>query len=173
PAAAIALHPGIGLAALVAVLFLAVRLGAWATVRTWRRVRTGSPAGRRRRGRAGPVRRVAAVMTAAALFTLVLALFSYVGAVTRPSNSSLAIRSVEWLRDNGGAGLVSQAESYVYSLEAPSKGGPAILRLPSVGVGPAAAGRARHMSADLPRPVPPVLHPRIAGEGVWRATQAR
>ena len=29
------------------------------------------------------------------------------------------------------------------------------------------------MSADRPRPVPPVVHPRIAGEGVWRATQAR
>src|SRR5437764_5683528 len=73
PATAIALHPGIGLAGVVALLFMAVRLGAWATVRTWRRVRTGSRAGRRRRGRAGPVRRVAAVMTVAAIFTLVLA----------------------------------------------------------------------------------------------------
>src|SRR5205085_14449 len=67
----------------------------------------------------------------------------------------------------------SQIETFFYSIDAPSKGGPALVRLPSVGVRGAAAGELRRMSRDRPPTVRPVMHPRLAGEGVWHATQAR
>ena len=53
----------------------------------------------------------------------------------RRSNSPLGIRTVEWLRDNGAAGIVAKVESIYYSLTAPSKGGPTLKALPKVGYG--------------------------------------
>ena len=70
-------------------------------------------------------------------------------ACSRPSDSSLAIRTVEWLRDNGARGLVNKVESMYYSLNAPSTGGPALRALPRRLPGAAAAWRA------LRRPSPP------------------
>jgi hypothetical protein len=94
-----------------------------------------------------------------------------------PSNSSLGIRSVEWLRDHGAAGLVSKVESIYYSLTAPAKGGPALRALPRVGVGSARARGVAGPSAsgeviDRPARIGALAHPALPGEGVWRATQA-
>jgi hypothetical protein len=114
----------------------------------------------------------------AAVLALLPAAFSYVNTIAEPSNSSLGIRSVEWLRDHGAAGLVSRVESIYYSLTAPSKGGATLRALPQVGYG--AAGRARaqrlraqRLTAAVYRPprVAPLLHPALPGEGVWRATR--
>src|SRR5271167_3753113 len=80
------------------------------------------------------LRRVRRIALVAALCALTPAVFSYVHTMSEPSNSSLGIRSVEWLRDHGAAGLVSKVESVYYSLTAPSKGGPALKALPRVGV---------------------------------------
>ena len=90
---------------------------------------------------------------------------SYVGAMTNPSNSGLAVNSVEWLRDNGAAWLVSDVESFYYSLNAPSTGGPALKHLPKVGV---AAGLSA--STYLPPPIAPVITPALPGEGQWQRT---
>jgi Phosphodiester glycosidase len=113
----------------------------------------------------------------AALVVLVPAAFSYVKAVTAPSNSSLGIRSVEWLREHGAAGVVSQIESTYYSLTAPSKGGPTLHALPAVGARggtpPAAATSApRTVVAYRPPPVAPLLRPALPGEGLWRPARA-
>jgi phosphodiester glycosidase len=170
---ALVLHPGIGLGGAVALLFLAGRLAWWGATRAWPRLGRGGRRDPHRRRGASPAQRATAVVTAAAIFTFLLALSSWVGAVTERSNSSLGIRSVEWLRDNGAAGLVSEVETIFYSINAPSKGGPALLRLPSVGVNGAAAGELRRVSRDRPAPVRPVIHPRLAGEGVWHVTQGR
>jgi len=80
-----------------------------------------------------PRRRARRIVLVAALVVLVPAAFSYVKAIAAPSNSSLGIRSVEWLREHGAAGVVSQIESTYYSLTAPSKGGPTLRALPAVG----------------------------------------
>ena len=66
------------------------------------------------------------------LLVLVPAAISYVTTIAEPSNSTLGIRSVEWLRDHGAAGLVSKVESIYYSMNAPAKGGPALHALPVV-----------------------------------------
>jgi hypothetical protein len=136
--------------------------------------RLGHPEQRSRRpGGLVRLRRIALV---AALVVLLPALASYVSAMTKPSNSSLGIRTVEWLRDNGGAGLVARVESIYYSLTAPSKGGPSLHALPNVGFGASAqagsgAAAAKRASEYRPSRVAPLLYPSLPGEGIWHATR--
>jgi hypothetical protein len=115
------------------------------------------------------VRRVA---TIASLICLIPALISYVRALTETSNSSVGIRTVEWLRDNGARGLVNQVESIYYSLNAPAKGGPALRALP--GQPGLIAGSGTHPTVHHYRPpdIRPLARPALHGEGVWRATFA-
>jgi hypothetical protein len=107
----------------------------------------------------------------AALIALIPVVFSFGGAMSEPSNSSLGIRTVEWLRDNGAAGLVASVESIYYTLTAPSKGGPTLRALPRVGYG---AGGAAHVAIDTesrPASVESLIRPALPGEGVWHATR--
>jgi hypothetical protein len=124
--------------------------------------------------------RVRRVVVAACLVALVPALASYVATMLEPSNSSLGVRSVEWLRDHGAAGLVTKVESAYYTLEAPAKGGPALHALPRVGLasGVGVAGKAAATGGssatpivDRPPRVAPLSRPALAGEGVWHPTQ--
>ncbi len=92
--------------------------------------------------------------------------------MNEPSNSSLGIRTVEWLRDHGAAGLVAQIESVYYQLTAPAKGGPALHTLPRVGFGGASsAAPGGSTVAYRPPRVSPMLQPALPGEGVWHATR--
>jgi len=90
---------------------------------------------------------------------------SFWSAMSAPSNVSFSLRAVEWLRDNGGAGVVSGVESVYYSLHAPATGGPPLKRLPQVGTSPRA-----QVARDAPPPVSPVITPALPGEGRWRRT---
>jgi hypothetical protein len=72
------------------------------------------------------------------------------------------VRSVEWLRDNGAAWLVSDVERAYYSFSSPSKGGAALRALPAVGKGSA--------GSYAPHAIAPVVSPPLPGEGVWRGT---
>jgi hypothetical protein len=126
----------------------------------------------------GLPRRARRILLIAAFLTLIPAAFSYLNAILAPSNSSLDIRSVEWLRDNGAAGLVSRVESIYYSLTAPEKGGATLRALPQAGYNAAGRARAqrlraRRLSAASYRParVTPLLRPALPGEGVWRSTR--
>src|SRR5271166_3563763 len=110
------------------------------------------------------LRRIALV---AAIIALIPVAFSFFGMMAEPSNSSLGIRTVEWLREHGAAGIVSQIESTYYSLTAPSKGGPTLRALPRVGYGAATLAT----TAYRPTRVPPLIHPALPGEGVWHATR--
>jgi hypothetical protein len=116
------------------------------------------------------VRRIALV---AALVALIPVAFSYLHTISQPSNSSVGVRTVEWLRDNGAAGLVAKIESTYYALTAPSKGGPTLRSLPRVGYGGARVTVAGQSTTSAYRPprVAPLMHPALEGEGVWRATR--
>lgn len=117
-----------------------------------------------------PIVRLRRIFLVAAVLILVPATFSYLGAISRKSNSSLGIRTVEWLRDNGGAGLVARVESIYYSLTAPSKGGPTLRALPKVGFGtPGAVPKVA--AAYRPARIGALLRPALPGEGVWHATR--
>ena len=99
---------------------------------------------------------------------------SYAGVLNQTSNSSLGIRTVEWLRDNGARGIVTKVESLYYGLNAPATGGPGLRALPQL---PGAAAASAHSSVSgasvyRPPPIAPVLHPALPGEGVWRSTSA-
>ncbi len=133
--------------------------------------------GSARPSRASRARRIGLI---AALLCLVPAVVSYVDAMTQRSDSSLGIRTVEWMRDHGARGLVNTVENWYYSLNAPARGGPALRALPTQagvvgGTGTTAAARAvaRHRVHHYrPPPIAPVIHPALAGEGVWHATYA-
>ncbi|HWX45631.1 MAG TPA: hypothetical protein VNY52_09960 [Solirubrobacteraceae bacterium] len=119
-------------------------------------------------------RRVRRVLVTACVLALVPALISYASAMLAPSNSSLGIRSVEWLRDHGAAGLVTKIESIYYSLEAPAKGGPGLHALPRVGLSSGLAGGVAGGPVpvvDRPPRVAPLSRPTLPGEGVWHPTQ--
>lgn len=91
----------------------------------------------------------------AAVLLVLPALVSYVNMLTLPSDSSLSIRTVEWLRDNGARGLVNDVENMYYSLNAPATGGPALRALPKQPGVVAARARARAR-------VRAIYHPRRA-----------
>jgi Phosphodiester glycosidase len=111
------------------------------------------------------VRRVALVT---AMVALIPALFSYLTTIAKPSNSSIGIRTVEWLRGHGAAGLVSKVESIYYELTAPAKGGPGLKVLPRTGYGGGAGARA---VVYRPPRVRALLQPALPGEGVWHAAR--
>jgi Phosphodiester glycosidase len=121
------------------------------------------------------VQRVRRIALVTALVALIPAAFSYLTTIVKPSNSSVGIRTVEWLRGHGAAGLVSKVESIYYELTAPAKGGPALKALPRTGYGstPQARARAQATRALTYRPprVAPLLHPALPGEGVWHAAR--
>jgi len=101
------------------------------------------------------------------------ALVSYAGTLAGRSDSSLGIRTVEWLRANGARGLVDDLENFYYSLTAPSKGGPPLKVLPRQS-GAVATGAIQIPQIDHYRPpnIAPVIHPALPGEGVWHPTFA-
>jgi hypothetical protein len=107
-------------------------------------------------------RRIVALTALLLVLDLVV---SFWGAVAGPSNVSFGVRAVEWLRDNGAAGAVSEVESIYYSLNAPSTGGPPLKQLPKVG------SRARvRFGSYAPPPIFPAITPALPGEGQWHGT---
>src|SRR5580704_5130151 len=88
----------------------------------------GTNASRKRRTGRPRWRRVAAI---ASVLVILPALVSYVSYIASPSNSTVGVNTVEWLRDNGARAIVNQIENWYYSLNAPAKGGPALKALPT------------------------------------------
>jgi hypothetical protein len=123
----------------------------------------------RRRRRQRNRRQYRRALAAAVLGPLAIVLGSYVRAMLEPSSVPLGVRSVEWLRANGAAGLVNEVESVWYRLHAPKRGGPPLHVLPPVG-----AGRAvRRTAPAAPDRIHPVIRPALPGEGVWRPASFR
>jgi Phosphodiester glycosidase len=127
--------------------------------------------------RVGPSRwqRIRRVALGAAVICAVPALVSYVQAITARSDSSLGIRTVEWLRDHGARGLVNDVENIYYTLNAPAKGGPALHSLPAqagVALVPPSVRSHRRIHFYRPGAIAPIIRPVLAGEGTWHATYA-
>ena len=130
------------------------------------RPRGGSQTRTRPDSRRAPLRlRARRIIVLTALILLLNLVVSFWSAMAGPSNVSFGVRAVEWLRDNGAAGVVSDVESIYYSLNAPATGGPPLKRLPRVG-----AGAHVRVASYAPPPIPAVITPRLPGEGQWRGT---
>lgn len=122
---------------------------------------------------AQPLYRLRRVALVAALVALVPCGVSYVSAISGRSNSAVGVRSVEWLRDHGAAGIVAQVEDWYYTLTAPSKGGAAAKAVPKVGLGGLVARTPRRLPvAERPATVRGMVAPALSGEGVWHPTRS-
>ncbi len=116
--------------------------------------------------------RIRRIVLIACAVAMIPAVGSYAASMLKPSNATLAIRTIEWLRTNGGAGLVSKIETIYYSLTAPSKGGPQLKALPKVGVALANGGTVVKHHPYRPPRIAPLKRPALPQEGVWHATRA-
>lgn len=109
----------------------------------------------------------------AILVLLALPVTSYIRALTYPGQATWSERSVEWVRDHGGGGVVDAVENWYYSRQQPSATG----RPQDIPSGPAAApgpgaGRPTRSpvccaSVRLVDPMRP-----LTGEGSWHTTGA-
>jgi hypothetical protein len=89
---------------------------------------------------------------------------SYIRALTYPGQASFLVRTVEWVCDNGGGGVVDLLESWWYA-QPPSGAAPSTSSLPSPAV--AASG------ARAPAPIPVARGlTALRGEGRWVAGRA-
>jgi hypothetical protein len=127
------------------------------------------PSARSERRQSIPLwRRARRILLLAAIACLIPAGISYVQAMGEKHNVGLGVRSVEWLRQNGGNSLVSQIENWYYTLTAPAKGGPPLRSLPQVGVASAGEGPGPRTRDYRPPNVKPLIQPALPGEGVWK-----
>src|SRR5690349_18125927 len=108
-------------------------------------------------------RRARRIACGAAVLCLIPATVSYVRMLGHDSNSSLGIRTVEWLRDNGARGLVNKVENVYYSRNAPPTGGPALSALPVQAGGAGLLPVLRHHGPRYYHPprIRPVIHPAL------------
>ncbi len=130
------------------------------------------PTGRRRPLRARASRRLARLVLLLALASLLGLAAAYTRAMLRPSSMPLSIRTIEWVRSNGGAWFVNDVENVWYRWHAPKRGGPGLRKLPAVGIAPARASarvaRLRRIAVRLPLPIVPAIRPALPGEGRWQ-----
>ena len=127
---------------------------------------TTTPADQRRPPlppRLTPRRRVRRVLALALWMCSIPVAFSYVTTILGPSNSSLTIRSFEWLRDHGAAQIASEIETVYYTMNAPTRGGAPLRRLP--------LKAETSIESVHPPDIRPVISPALPGEGVWVPTE--
>lgn len=97
--------------------------------------------------------------------------WSYAGALTAPGNDSWSIRSVEWVRQHHGRGLVNAIENYWYSHHRPKAGGKPKNGLPTPGTVPGPKvppGLFSVPEYQIPAPIVPIASPPLPGEGQWK-----
>lgn len=131
-------------------------------------------------------RRIKSIRRSVAIALVVLmipVLWSYIRALTAPGTDPWTARSVEWIRDHGGGGIVNRVEHWWYTNHAPPVGGKPEHGIPrSNAPGEDAVGK---KTKTLPTPLPtaprrparlsppgnlqPLATP-LPDEGVWHPT---
>jgi hypothetical protein len=127
------------------------------------------PSPRRRRRRRRLLRTIGLVI----LILLIPVGWSYAHALTAPGNAPVSARTVEWIKEHGGRGVVLTVERLWYSWHKPPVGGTPAGGIPKVSGDPASAagsGSQPAAPAHLPAPadvVPLASHP-LPREGRWK-----
>jgi hypothetical protein len=133
------------------------------TIRPSRRER-----GRLKRQRRSRVNRYLRRSLAIALVVLLFAVgWSYLHALRAPGHDPIGVKTVEWVRDHGGSGIVNRIEHWWYTHHQPPKGG-----TPKHGL-PKAAPLATPTTAPppaVPANITPIAPQPLPGEGVWAPT---
>jgi hypothetical protein len=89
--------------------------------------------------------------------------------LTRPGNDPIGVKLVEWARDHGGGGVVTQVETWWYSSHQPPKGGSPKGGIPRVAAPRSSVGVSRAVPARvLPVNIVPVVASPLPLEGVWQ-----
>jgi Phosphodiester glycosidase len=134
---------------------------------------------RKRRRRWRVARRTVAIVL---IVLLIPVGWSYVDALRARGTDPWQIRSVEWIRDHGGAGVVNWVEHWWYSNHEPPKGGKPEHGIPEAQApeGVASRGKAsKTPPASTPAVAPhltpppniqPLADPALSNEGVWQPT---
>jgi hypothetical protein len=100
------------------------------------------------------------VVGAGLVLVLLPVLVSYGRALGYPGQASVSVRTVEWIRDNGGGGLVDAVENWWYTRDAPPTSAPDPKLASRTPVAP---------PPGAPAPLA-AIGPHLAlGEGVWTA----
>lgn len=125
------------------------------------------PVRRSRRPRSARRRRVAVLVAVLLLALAVPTGISYGRALTYPGDASFSVRSVEWVREHGGAPLVDAVENWYYAHQAPSAtGAPQDTLTPARTVQRAARAQVRTLQPPRVQLLPGVR--ALSGEGQWR-----
>jgi hypothetical protein len=123
-------------------------------------------------------------VASALVIALVPVAWSYIHALRAPGTDPWTVRSVEWVRDHGGAGIVNRVEHWWYTNHPPPVGGKPEHGLPqSAAPGSSAATKPQQTPAPAPAPAPappphldpppnmaPLASPALPNEGVWQPT---
>ncbi len=129
-----------------------------------------SPARRRRKARSPRRRGLARLATLVAALVLVPAGVSYGRALTYPGQASFSVRSVEWVREHGGAPVVDAIENWYYSRKAPPAAGAPQDSISAARTTQRASRAAVALGARSRLPHVQLLAgvPPMKGEGTWR-----
>jgi hypothetical protein len=103
---------------------------------------------------------------------------SVVGALRRPGTESIAAKWADWVRDHGGAGIITPIENWYYEHHQPPKGGvpDALNAIPTTAPTTTAPVPVTTTTAPPnPHLAPPanialVVQPALDGEGQWQPT---
>ncbi len=129
-----------------------------------------------RRVRTAKARWIRRGIAIAVIVLLIPVVWSYVHALQRPGTDSLSVRSVEWIRDNGGNGIVNTIERWWYTNNPPVEGGkPEQIRVQGTGGEVTSSTKVPTATtmpqpAHLPPPTQRVMTPAPSienNEGVW------
>ena len=129
-----------------------------------------------RRARTANARWVRRGIAIAVIVLLIPVAVSYVHALQRPGTDSLGIRTVEWIRDHGGNGVVNTIERWWYTNNPPAVGGrPDQIQVQETGGEAAVSTRVPTQTLPpqplhLPPPMQRVATPAPsveANEGIW------
>ena len=129
-----------------------------------------------RRVRTAKARWIRRGIAIAVIVLLIPVAWSYVHALQRPGTDSLSVRSVEWIRDNGGNGIVNTIERWWYTNNPPVEGGkPDQIRVQGTGGEVTSSTKVPTATtmpqpAHLPPPTQRVMTPAPSvenNEGVW------
>lgn len=114
-------------------------------------------------------RRVLRVVAIAVVVVLIPIGWSYAHALTAPGSAGVFARTVEWIADHGGRGLVNRVEGFYYEHHKPPVGGTPAGGIPDVGAAaPTSPTRLEPPHLTAPGDIAPIATHPLPHEGDWR-----